>query len=229
MAADRPRSRARARRLAALAAALPLLLAPALAGCGSSDSGDSGSQSGAPVKDLRVPDDDGYKGIKLDTVYRVPSVPLTDTAGTSYDLSKQQKRTIVFFGYTKCPDICQIVMSTISSAVARLDEADRARVQVLFVTTDPARDTEKVLRTYLDRYDPSFQGVTGPLARIEALGKPMGIDVAKGQKLPSGGYEVDHTTNVISVRDGVGDLVWTASTSPSDLASDLHEVLRADR
>ncbi|GAB3659113.1 SCO family protein [Nocardioides korecus] len=223
MAADRSR-----RRLAALAATLPLLLAPALAGCGS-DAGDSASQSGAPVKDLRVPDDDGYKGIKLDTAYRVPSVPLTDTAGKPYDLSKQQKRTIVFFGYTKCPDICQIVMSTIASAVARLDQADRARVQVLFVTTDPARDTEKVLRTYLDRYDPSFQGVTGPLARIEALGKPMGIEVAKGQKLPSGGYEVDHTTNVISVRDAVGDLVWTASTSPSDLASDLHKVLGADR
>jgi len=224
VAADRTRPRS-GRRLTALAATLPLLLAPALAGCGSSD---SGSQSGAPVKDLRVPDDDGYKGIKLDTAYRVPSVPLTDTAGASYDLAKQQKRTVVFFGYTKCPDICQIVMSTIASAVARLDPADRAKVQVVFVTTDPARDTEKVLRSYLDRYDPSFQGVTGPLARIEALGKPMGIDVAKGQKLPSGGYEVDHTTNVISVRDGRGDLVWTASTSPTDLASDLHEVLGVD-
>ncbi|MCW2867668.1 MAG: hypothetical protein JWR20_1856 [Marmoricola sp.] len=222
MAADRTR-----RRLAALAVTLPLVLAPVLAGCGSS--GDSASQSGAPVKDLRVPDDDGYKGIKLDKDYVVPSVPLTDTAGRPYDLSTQQKRTIVFFGYTKCPDICQIVMSTIASAVARLDRADRARVQVLFVTTDPARDTRKVLRAYLDRYDPTFQGVTGPLARIEALGKPMGIDVAKGQKLPSGGYEVDHTTNVISVRDGRGDLVWTASTSPTDLASDLHKVLGVDR
>lgn len=222
MAADRTRP---GRRLAALAATLPLVLVPTLAGCGSSD---TASQSGAPIKDLRVPDDDGYRGIKLDTAYRVPSVPLTDTAGASYDLATQQERTIVFFGYTKCPDICQIVMSTIASAVARLDRADRARVQVLFVTTDPARDTRKVLRAYLDRYDPTFQGVTGPLARIEALGKPMGIDVAQGQKLPSGGYEVDHTTNVISVRDGRGDLVWTASTSPTDLASDLHEVLGVD-
>ena len=56
----------------------------------------------------------------------------------------------------------------------------------------------------------------------------MGVDVMKGKKLPSGGYEVDHTTNVISVRGGKGDLVWTASTSPSDIAEDLEKILKAD-
>ncbi len=135
---------------------------------------------------------------------------------------------MVFFGYTKCPDICQIVMSTIASAYARLDAADKKRVKVVFVTTDPARDTTKVLRSYLDRYDPSFEGLTGPLDKIEALGKPMGIEIAKGQKLPSGGYDVDHTTNVISVDRDRGDLLWTASTSPSDMASDLQKILKAD-
>ncbi len=84
------------------------------------------------------------------------------------------------------------------------------------------------MRTYLDRFDPDFIGVTGPLDRIDALGKPMGIFIKKGQKLPSGGYEVDHTANVTSVLDGEGDLVWTASTSQSDMAEDLEKMLKAD-
>ena len=71
-------------------------------------------------------------------------------------------------------------------------------------------------------------GVTGPMDQIVDLAKPMGIDILEGQKLPSGGYEVDHTTNVIAVRRAEGDLVWTASTSPSDMATDLHKILKAD-
>jgi protein SCO1/2 len=193
----------------------------ALVGCGSSDDGPA-------VTGVSTSDDDGYLGIKLDQPYVVPDIALTDTAGKPFDLATQTKRTLVFFGYTNCPDICQVVMSTIASGIAKLPEADQDQVQVLFVTTDPARDTEKVLRTYLDRFNPKFLGATGSLKDITALGKPMGLDVMKGQKLPSGGYEVDHTTNVISVRGGKGDLVWTASTSPSDIAEDLEKILKAD-
>ena len=81
-------------------------------------------------------------------------------------------------------------MSTIASAMARLTAAERSELQVAFVTTDPARDTRPALRTYLDRFDPDFVGVTGPLERIDALAKPMDIFIKKGEKLPSGGYEV---------------------------------------
>jgi protein SCO1/2 len=203
-------------------AGLLVALLLAAAGCGSSD------DTGAPVTGIRVSDDDGYRGIKLDQPYAVPAIALTDTAGKPFDLATQPKRTLVFFGYTNCPDICQIVMSTIASAVARLSDAERKQVQVAFVTTDPARDTRAALRTYLDRFNPAFVGVTGSLDRTVALAKPMGIDILKGQKLPSGGYEVDHTTNVIGVRMAKGDLVWTASTSPSDMATDLHKILKAD-
>jgi protein SCO1/2 len=119
-------------------------------------------------------------------------------------------------------------MSTVASSVARLPETDQEKVQVVFVTTDPARDTEAALRTYLDRFDPRFVGVTGPLDRIDALGKPMGVFIKKGRELPCGGYEVDHTANVIAVADGRGDLVWTASTSQSDMAEDLEKLLEGD-
>jgi protein SCO1/2 len=211
-------------RSAALLAGSVLLLGPVLAGCGSSSSADSG----APVTGITTSDDDGYLGIKLDDAYQVPDVALTDTDGKPFDLATQTKRTVVFFGYTQCPDICQVVMSTIASAVSRLPEADQAKLQVAFVTTDPARDTDSVLRTYLDRYNPAFVGVTGKLDQIDTLGKPLGIFIKKGQKLPSGGYEVDHTTTVVSVEGGQGDLVWTAATSPADMATDLEKILKAD-
>jgi protein SCO1/2 len=192
-----------------------------LTGCGG-----SGDQ-GPAVRGLTVSDDDGYRGILLDKPYQVPAVSLTDTDGRPFQLARQQKRTLVFFGYTNCPDICQVVMSTIASAVVRLPERAQHQLQVVFVTTDPARDTRSVLRTYLDRFDPAFVGVTGSIAKIDELGRGLGIEVAKGQKLPDGGYEVTHTTNVTDVVAGRGDLVWTASTSPSDMATDLRKVLGA--
>ena len=206
----------------ALATAIAVLLL-ALAACGSSSDGGDG----AAISGLTVSDDDGYRGILLDKPYPVPDVSLTDTAGKPFAVADQAKRTLVFFGYTNCPDICQVVMSTIASAVVRLSKSERDEVQVVFVTTDPARDTRSVLRTYLDRFDPAFVGVTGTIDEIDALGKGMGIEVKKGQKLPDGGYEVTHTTSVTDVAGGRGDLVWTASTSPSDMAADLHKILGA--
>ena len=204
------------RRFLLLALTMVLLTA-----CGSADDGPA-------VTGVTTSDDDGYHGILLDEPYAVPEVPLTDTEGEPFDLAKESRRTLVFFGYTNCPDICQVVMSTIASALAKLPEAEQEQLQVAFVTTDPARDTRQALRTYLDRFDPSFVGVTGPLDRIDALGKPMDIYLKHGQKLPSGGYEVDHSTVVVSVRGGRGDLVWTGATSPADMSDDLTKILKAD-
>lgn len=189
-----------------------------LTGCGGGDAGV------ATVQDLT--DDHGYHGAWLDRPYTVPDVALTDTAGERYLVADDPAElTLVFFGYTNCPDVCQVVMSTIASAVTRLDPADRRQVQVAFVTTDPARDTGEVLRGYLDRFDPTFVGLTGPLARVVALGKPLGVYVEQGERLPSGGYEVDHTASLTAVRNGRAPLVWTPGTSAADLAADVHRLL----
>jgi protein SCO1/2 len=206
-----------------LLAGLLALVALAVSGCGGSGGGDD------PVAGLRASENHGYHGTFLDSAYTVPDVPLTGTDGRPYSLATASAPLkVVFFGYTKCPDICQVVMSTIASSIARLPEADQRKLKVVFVTTDPARDTEQVLRRYLDRFNPAFEGVTGPLDRVDALGKPMGVFIKKGQKLVSGGYEVSHTATVISVHHGRGDLVWTASTSQSDMAADLEKILKAD-
>ncbi len=202
---------------------LAALLLVTLVGCGSS------ADSEPPVTGIKTSDNDGYRGVRLDEPYAVPALALEDTRGRPFDLARQPRRTLVFFGYTNCPDICQVVMSTIASAMTKLSTAEREQLQVAFVTTDPARDTPTALRTYLDRYNPEFVGVTGPLERIDTLAQPMDIFIKKGRKLPSGGYEVDHSTVVIAVDDGAGDLVWTAGTSPSEMAVDLRKILKEDR
>jgi protein SCO1/2 len=192
-----------------------------LTACGASP------DTGAPVTGISTSDDDGYRGILLDEPYSVPDLTLTSTDGKPFDLAAQERRTLVFFGYTHCPDVCQVVMSTIASALARLSDAQREQLQVAFVTTDPARDTRSALRTYLNRFDPDFVGLTGSLTRIDQLAQPMDIFIKQGQKLPSGGYEVDHSTVVVAVHQGVGDLVWTGATSPADMAADLEKILAA--
>ena len=203
--------------LATLLAVVALLLSAC--GGGDDDRAATGLSSG---------DDHGYHGAYLDRPYVVPDIALEDTAGASYSLADDPAPLkLVFFGYTNCPDVCQVVMSTMASAVARLDEAEQAKVEGVFVTTDPARDTGTALRTYLDRLDPDFVGVTGALPKIVDLAKPLGVFVEKGQKLPSGGYDVTHTTTVFGVTGDRARVAWTQDTSPAELAADIIKLLKS--
>jgi protein SCO1/2 len=160
----------------------------------------------------------------------VSSQQLVDTDGAAYSLTADTdaRLTMVFFGYTHCPDICGMVLGNLSSALTRLDEKELEQVEVVFVTTDPARDTGEVVRAYLDRFDPAFTGVTGELTDIERVAASVGVGM--GEKLPSGGYEVDaHTTTVTGI--DVGDeapIFWSQTTSPSEFAEDISALLRED-
>lgn len=196
----------------ALAALVSLLALGSLAACSSSQA-----------------DEDGYRAGQTHQPYRVPATTLTDTDGQPYSLTEDTDKplTLVFFGYSHCPDICQTVMSNLTSAMTRLDAADRDRVDVVFVTTDPARDTPDALRTYLDRFDPSFIGLTGDLATITRVGKPLAVYVADGEKLPTGGRDLNsHSTQVTGITaDDTSPILWTQGTSSADLAADIHTLL----
>ena len=191
-----------------------LLVGVLLAGCGS-DAPSEGDVNGAVLTDP----------------YVVPDTELTDTDGRPYSLADDtdKRLTLVFFGYTHCPDICQTVMANVAAGLTRLDEAEREEVDVVFVTTDPARDDEEALRTYLDRFDPGFLGLTGDLDTITDLGNTLGVAVEKGEKLPSGGYEVTHGTQVIGVdADDRAPIVWLQDTSAAEYAADVHLLLTGD-
>jgi protein SCO1/2 len=200
------------RSAAALVGALLAVLA--LAGC----SGDSSASAGS------------LHGHRLDPPFPVSSTPLTDTSGKPFSLTRSttDPLTLVFFGYSHCPDICQTVMANLASAMTRLDAQDRERVQVVFVTTDPARDTRSALKAYLAHFDPSFVGLTGDIETIISVAKPLGVGITEGQKLPSGGYDITHGTTITGI-DGAdqGYVYWNETTSSADFASDIHTLLAA--
>ena len=216
--ADRHRSR---RRAGTAAVALAALLA--LTACGGA--GDDGN---AVVSGFSSSDEDGMEGAVLTEPYTWPEATLVNSRGEDLDLRAGLAKplTMVFFGYSRCPDICQAVMADLASAVARLDESEAEEIDVWFVTTDPARDDPATLRSYLDRFNPAFEGLTGPLDDIVEVAEAVHVPVERGQRLPSGGYEVNHGTPILGVTpDGSVPIVWTEGTSTARLAADIHTIL----
>lgn len=201
--------------------ALALCAGLLLTGCGGEN---------AAISGVVRPDNHGYHGTYVSPPYDVPAVRLTDSLGDPFTLATDDRAVdIVFFGYTNCPDVCQVVMGAITSAYLRLPEADRARIRVVFVSTDPARDTPQALKSYLARFNTDFIGATGDIDDIDRLGQPLGIFIKKGQKLPSGGYEVSHTTSVLGLIHDKAPLVWTGGTSPTDMADDFARLLASSK
>ena len=162
------------------------------------------------------------------TPYQLADTALTDTEGRPFSLAEDADKplTLVFYGYTSCPDECPLVMSSLAAALTRLDAADRDKVEVVFVTTDPARDSEKVLRKYLDRYGKDFIGLTGDLKDIVTLAESMRLYIGDADRLPSGGYDLGvHDTHVSAVTGGEARVVWSMNTSPKQFADDIHHLL----
>lgn len=157
----------------------------------------------------------------------LPDVTLTDQNGKPYNLASgpTTKAVALFFGYTNCPDVCPGIMADMATAKRRLPADLVDDMTLIVVTTDPARDTSQVLKDYLARVDASFVGLTGDLDVIVPAAKTLGIEIAKGKKLPSGGYEVDHGTYVLGF---AGDrklrVVWNGLT-PAQLREDYERLI----
>ena len=166
----------------------------------------------------------------LDPPFKVDATALESTDGQPYSLvdNTTKRLTLVFFGYTNCPDICPAVMGNLAAAMNRLDDKDRSQVDVVFVTTDPERDTPAVLRRWLDHIDKSFIGVTDDpkdVASIAAVAKSVAVGM--GPQLPTGGYDVNsHTTQVTGIdSDDQAPIYWGQSTTALQFAQDIHTLL----
>ncbi|WP_435769422.1 SCO family protein [Nocardioides sp. SYSU DS0651] len=177
-------------------------------------------------------DPETFSGTRVQQPYQAPDIPLTDTAGEPFSLAADtdEPLTLVFFGYTRCPDYCPLVMNNIAAAMNRLDEDEREKVDVVFVTTDPARDDRRTLRRYLDGYDPAFIGLTGDLETIVEVGDPLAIYVNDGKKLPSGGYDLGgHSTFTLGIdEDDEAVVLWNQETSSTEFAADIRTLLNED-
>lgn len=171
----------------------------------------------------------GYGGAELTTPYQLPKVSLSDESGKPFDLSTGSDAPVLifYFGYTNCPDICLGVLTDLASALNRVPDADRARIQVLFVTVDPDRDTPPVLAKYLSRIDPDFIGLTGTAAEIEKVAGAMGVGIQGIEQRPDGGYEVNHTAQVVGFdKQRRGVLVWTQGTAIGTYRADFERLVR---
>lgn len=176
-----------------------------------------------------VPADGGrlgeLRGTPMHEPIPKPDLVLTDTEGHRFDVRAETEGylTLVFFGYTHCPDVCPIRMATLGAAFRELSPELRNRIKVVFVSTDPERDTPERLRTWLDAYDPTFVGLRGPIEEInEALSSMMLPGVAM---LPDGSHDepvIGHPAAVLAFEsDGLARMRYGFGVRRSDWSHDL--------
>ncbi|ARF79365.1 SCO family protein [Kitasatospora aureofaciens] len=209
---------ARTTRLAG-AAALALAAALTLSACGSSGGGSTAA------KVTQQKDDSPYQGTKLAKNFEKPDLQLTDTSGQPYDLRQQTngKATLLFFGYTSCPDVCPTTMGDIGVAMKALSPEDRKKINVVFVSTDPQRDTPKVLRTWLDSMGTDFIGLTGDLSKVKTAARSLGIMIEDPVVNADGTVTSTHGAQVLAFlpSDDKAHVLYMSGTEEKTYEHDL--------
>jgi len=196
----------------------------------------------------------GFHGNEPDQPRSRPSFVLRDTSGERYDFATETagRPTLLYFGYTSCPDECPTAMADVAAALRQAPAELRERVVVVFVTTDPERDDPALLRRWLDMFSTDAVGLVGTQAEVDAAQAtlslqpaPRGEDVATLPGQPdehlhaSGtaphthlgplGYGVDHT-NLLFAFDTADRLpvTYPAGVRPADIAADLPLLAQGD-
>lgn len=187
--------------------ALSLLLATAAAGC----------MDSKPA----------FKAVDITGAEYARDFPLPDTTGRMRSVKEfQGKAVVVFFGFTQCPDVCPTTLTELSTA-RQLLGADGARVQGIFVTVDPERDTPQVLQAYLANFGPDYVGLRGTPEQLAAVAKDFKIYYKKVEGKTPGSYTMDHSA-ASYVYDPQGRLrLYTRYGSGAQaLADDLRLLLK---
>jgi len=144
----------------------------------------------------------------------LPAVSFTNQEGQAFstaDLTDQF--SLVFFGFTNCPDICPLSLAVLAQAKQQLEAANRSVPRVVLVSVDPARDTPSALTQYLDRFDPDFMGLTASEAALAPLLDALGVSVMK-QSLGGRQYNMTHNPQVFVVAPN-GNVIATLSSARS--------------
>ncbi|MEU6310308.1 SCO family protein [Streptomyces sp. NPDC047014] len=168
----------------------------------------------------------------LDRPFTKPELVLTDTTGKPWNLREQTKGrpTLIYFGYTNCPDVCPLTMSNIAVAKKALPAADRDNLQVVFVTTDPERDTPESLGAWLKAQDPAFVGLTGDFATIQAAARALGIGIDPAKKEADGSVVSMHGAQVIafSPKTDEGYVLYGEGTTVDNYTKDLPKLIKGE-
>ncbi|MFE7977671.1 SCO family protein [Streptomyces shenzhenensis] len=197
-----------------------------LSACGSGDDGTS------PIAVVSEESGSAEAATLLDKPFEKPDLVLTDTHGKKYDLRAETKGrpTLVYFGYTHCPDVCPLTMNNIAVAKKALPKAEQDELRVVFVTTDPDRDTSAELGKWLKGIDPQFIGLTGDFPTIQAGARSLGISIEPTSKDKNGKLVSVHGTQVVafSPKTDGGYLLYGEDATVDDYTKDLPEIVKGE-
>jgi len=193
-----------------LAAAVPLALA--LAGLSACD---------------RLTSSRSFKAVDITGAGYARRLDLPDLDGKLRTLSDfRGKLVVVFFGFTQCPDVCPTTLAKMSEVMKLLGESAR-KVQVVFVTVDPERDTAQVLREYVTVFDPGFIALRGDAEQLTAVRKEFRLIVQKNAGATPTSYTIDHTAaSYVFDTEGRPRLYVRHEATAADIAADLRQLLQ---
>lgn len=208
-------------RVAVLLLALALASASALSACGSEK-----DNQPAELDFSATPE---FRGVRQVPPIEMPDLTLTDTEGRPFRLREQTagKVTLLYLGYTHCPDVCPTHMAQVARALDELPASTASQVSVVFITTDPERDTPEVLRNWLDLLDERFVGLIGTREEINRAQSLLGGNPASRTDLGGGNYAVNHAAFVMAFtpEDQKARLVYPADMSSDDYAADVRALI----
>jgi protein SCO1/2 len=206
-----------------MASAAALLLAGGL-GLTACGGGPADAPTSDPVASVSSPAPSKYDGVNLDPAYQRPQFTLTADTGGTYDFTTatKGKPTLLFFGYTHCPDVCPTTMADIAVALRDVGPDLAKQVQVVFVTTDPKRDSTARLAQWLGQFDADlptrFVGLTGSQQVLDQAQLSAGVPVAQDD---------GQTHSALLLLYGADDkahVAFDAGNTPKDIAHDLRLV-----
>lgn len=172
-----------------------------------------------------------FRGQVVTTMRYAPDFTLTDQNGRPYEFrARDSEATVLFFGYTYCPDVCPATMVTYREAMQDLGRY-RDRVRFVYVSVDPERDTPERLKEYLALYDPAIIGLTGTPEEVAAVADAYRIYVERTEMPDSEeGYLVGHTATAFLIdAQGYIRVKFPTGTDPAVVANDARVLLQRSR
>ena len=170
--------------------------------------------------------DESFAGTDISSVHMDTSFKLRDFNGRTRTLEDFKGKVVVlFFGFTHCPDICPTTMTDLKKTMSLLKDK-ASGVQVIFITLDPARDTEDVLKKFIPTFNSSFLGLTGSESEIDKVTTQFKIFYKKVNDGSKAGYTIDHSAGLYVIdKNGSVKLHISNGEKPEDIASDLEKLI----
>jgi len=159
----------------------------------------------------------------------LPPLDLIDQDNRPFDANRLRGGwTLLFFGFTSCPDVCPVTMAALAETSKLLaDLPQRLRPRVVMISVDPERDTPERLAGYVKAFDPAFVGATGAKAAIDELALRIGVVIAK-RPIDRDNYSVDHSSQVFLIDpDGALRALFSAPHTPKLIAEDYRRIAGA--